>query len=393
MKVVQVSDIRDEIANGVYMAVAGLASHLPRAGVEVEAWHLSTDVKVIGQRQVRGVTVFDLPAHRKAASLVRGLPAATREFIRRRQNEADVVHLHSVFIPDNIWLSRLLTVPYILTSHGGYSPNVLRGSNRLAKMFWLARYERTLQSKAAFVHAVSEAERDELLHTWPDLSVRYVPNAVEIPPLENVPASRDFVYIGRLSAHQKGLDRLIRGFAKFAADPVAAGFRLVIGGPDWRRGQTFLESLAKELNLADRIVFIGPVFGQSKDKLLTGAHAFVLTSRWEGMPVSILESLANSTPVLITPETNVGPIVCRYEAGLLVEGNDDAIAQGLIAFARATPQQMRQYRHNARRLVEENFTWPVVAKQMHDLYADAIARKGAASPAINRQSVANAGVV
>jgi glycosyltransferase involved in cell wall biosynthesis len=379
MKVVQVSDIREEIANGVYMAVAGLAAHLPEAGVEVEAWHLSADAKTIGQRQVGGVTVFDLPAHRNAASLLWGLPAQTRQFVRQRQTQVDVVHLHSVFIPNNIWLSKLLTVPYVLTSHGGYSRNVLRGSNRLAKAFWLARYERTLQRNAKFVHAVSESEKEEIVRNWP-------------PPMDVSP-SRDFVFIGRLSAHQKGLDRLIRGFAKFAADPASAGFRLVLGGPDWRGGQASLQSLARELNLTERVVFLGPVFGRAKDQLLAGAHAFVLTSRWEGMPVSILEALASGTPVLITPETNVGPIVGRYEAGLRVEGNDEAIAQGLLALARSTPQQMRQYGQNARLLVEENFTWPVVARQMHDLYADAMGRKSTAKTEAGRQSLANVGAL
>jgi glycosyltransferase involved in cell wall biosynthesis len=388
MRVVQVSDIRLQMANGVYMAVAGLAAHLPKAGIELEAWHLSTAAKVVGQRQVAGVTVYDLPAHGNTTSLALGLPAVTREFIRRRQEAVDLVHFHSVFIPNHIWMSRLVTKPYVLTPHGGYGQNVLDGSRRLAKALWLARYERSFQRNAEFIHAVSEAERDELAGRWPDLCVRYVPNAVELPPPQEADASRDFVFIGRLSLHQKGLDRLIRGFARFAADPAAAGYRLVIAGPDWRGGRAHLERLIAQLNLGSQVVLAGSVFGEAKAKLLLSAHAFVLTSRWEGMPVSILESLAHSTPVIVTRETNIGDMVRRYGAGLEVVGSEEAIAEGLLHFAQATPDAMRSCRSAARKLVEENFTWPVIVGQLVDLYRQVVDKRTHVKSWVNRPPTA-----
>lgn len=370
MKVVQVSDIRTDIANGVYKTVAGLVMALPRAGVDVEAWHFSSKVTAIGERIVNGVRVFDLPTRGRAQSMLRSLPAVTRQFVLDRQRGVDLVHFHSVFIASNVHTAALLKVPYLVTSHGGYSSPVLNGSNKLVKRVWLALCERAYLQRSQAVHAVSEAERDEIKAKWPELNLRYVPNAIDLPalPAESPVVSKDFVFLGRLAIDHKGLDLMLHGFARFAKHVGSDGYRLILAGPDWRGCRTALERMATELGIADRIVFTGPIFGEDKDKLLAGARAFVHTSRWEGLPFSVLEAMSYGTPVLVTPETNVAHVVNRYKAGLECRGDAESIAKGFSAFAQATVAEHRGLQRAARRLIEENYTWPVVTGQMVDLY-------------------------
>jgi glycosyltransferase involved in cell wall biosynthesis len=243
----------------------------------------------------------------------------------------------------------------------------------------MAWQERAFLRRAAAVLAVSEAERKELSNRWPDLTTRYTVNAIELAPEPLMPLrpSNDFVFLGRLAIDHKGLDRMIRGFAKFAKTAGQSNpARLLLAGPNWRGSQAVLQALATEHGIADRVVFLGAIFGDDKVKLLAGARAFVHTSRWEGLPFSILESLTLGTPALLTPETNMAEVVTRYNAGLIVDGEDDgSIARGFERLARTSDAEHADMSRAARRLVEENYTWPVAIAQVQAIYEEIVARR------------------
>ena len=101
-----------------------------------------------------------------------------------------------------------------------------------------------------------------------------------------------FVAAGRLT-RQKGFDRLIDMFASMPED---AHITILGAGPD----SAALESRAERLVLGGRIDFAG--FEHSPWARYAGADAFLLPSRWEGMPNAALEALACGTPVIATPE-------------------------------------------------------------------------------------------
>jgi glycosyltransferase involved in cell wall biosynthesis len=112
-------------------------------------------------------------------------------------------------------------------------------------------------------------------------------------PLREPGAGRRFVAAGKLT-RQKGFDRLIEMFARLAGEP-----RLTILGQGAE-----LEPLRRQaaaLGVADRVSFAG--FVPSPWAAYAGADAFLLPSRWEGMPNAALEALACGTPVIATPES------------------------------------------------------------------------------------------
>lgn len=103
-------------------------------------------------------------------------------------------------------------------------------------------------------------------------------------------AGRRFVAIGRLT-RQKGFDRLLDWFAALPAD-----CRLTIlgDGPD----RATLERQRHDAGLDDRVSL--PGFSKQGWKELAQADAFLMPSRWEGMPNAALEALALGTPVIAT---------------------------------------------------------------------------------------------
>ena len=88
-------------------------------------------------------------------------------------------------------------------------------------------------------------------------------------------------------------DRLLEMFASLDADA-----RLDIYGDGAERSA--LERQALALGIADRVAM--PGFIRDPWSSLAGADAFLMPSRWEGMPNAALEALALGVPVIATPQ-------------------------------------------------------------------------------------------
>ena len=101
-----------------------------------------------------------------------------------------------------------------------------------------------------------------------------------------------FVAAGRLTA-QKGFDRLLE---MMAATPESAHLTILGEGAE----EAALRAQARRLGVEERVLFAG--FVADPWPRFAGADAFLLPSRWEGMPNAALEALACGVPVIATPE-------------------------------------------------------------------------------------------
>jgi N-acetylgalactosamine-N,N'-diacetylbacillosaminyl-diphospho-undecaprenol 4-alpha-N-acetylgalactosaminyltransferase len=122
--------------------------------------------------------------------------------------------------------------------------------------------------------------------------------------------------IGRLN-RQKGFDILIRSFAK---SDLKNRIKLVILGEGEERKN--LEELIAELKLKNQVLLFGKV--DNPFIYMKYAKFFILSSRYEGLPMVLLEALACGTPVITTDcETGPTDIVEDRENGLLVPVKDE----------------------------------------------------------------------
>ena len=129
-----------------------------------------------------------------------------------------------------------------------------------------------------------------------------------------------FVAAGRLTP-QKGFDRLLE---MVAGMPAGTHLTIFGEGPE----ASALGSLAVRLGVESRVRFTG--FDPAPWPAYAGADAFLLPSRWEGMPNAALEALACGTPVIATPES--GGLL---EAAVEVAPGGVTIAEAGDAFAAA----------------------------------------------------------
>lgn len=135
---------------------------------------------------------------------------------------------------------------------------------------------------------------------------------------------RSILFLGRLDAH-KGPDVLLR-----AASRIAGGFpdmRLLFGGDGYQQRYA---SLARELGIADRCEFMGWVTGEDKESLFAKSAVYCLPSKFEGMPMSVVEAMAHGLPTVSTPVGGTPQVISDGVDGFLVEvGNEEQLARTL----------------------------------------------------------------
>jgi glycosyltransferase involved in cell wall biosynthesis len=130
---------------------------------------------------------------------------------------------------------------------------------------------------------------------------------------------------GRLTP-QKGFDLLIPAFARVAAEHPDWRLRICGGGHE----RNALQRLIDEHGLADVATLTGPV--RRLGKQMQGASLFVLSSRFEGFPLILLEAMSKGLPV-VSFDCPTGPreVIDDHRNGILVPAGDiDALATGIL---------------------------------------------------------------
>jgi glycosyltransferase involved in cell wall biosynthesis len=302
---------------------------------------------------------------------------AARAWARDHGGGFDFAHLHSMWSPIPHGAARGLAdagVPYTLCPHGMLDDWSMARS-RARKSLHLALVSRETLARAAFLHALSEHERDCTARFGFAPPIEIVGNGVQPGEYETLPDPAAFraahpaiapgpfvVFLGRLHPG-KGLELLTRAFARVAPDFPDSS--LVLVGPD-AGAKAGIVHAAAETGIAGRVVFTGPAYGRDKLAALAGAACYALPSEHEGFSVAVCEALACGTPVIISPECHFEE-VARAGAGLVVPREESALAAALGRLL-GDAGTARAMGRRGRELVFERYTWPVIAERLLGLY-------------------------
>lgn len=138
----------------------------------------------------------------------------------------------------------------------------------------------------------------------------------------------DIVYLGRLT-YPKNPQRLMNVLAKIVAKK--PDVKIAVIGQGDLEAET--KALAETLALTNNVSFLG--FQRNPYKILHDAKVMLMTSRWEGLPMCVLESLALGTPVVSTPTDGVRELLKNGETGFLYQ-EDDILAEKCLAMVTDT---------------------------------------------------------
>jgi len=122
----------------------------------------------------------------------------------------------------------------------------------------------------------------------------------------------------------KGFDLLIKSFTIFSKSN--SGWNLTIIGDGPSRPQ--IEKMIKTSNLTDRIKLTGII--KNVEEVMRTASVFLLSSRWEGFPMTVTEALELGLPVIAYDITAMGPLVENGKEGLLAPSFDVQVFAGCM---------------------------------------------------------------
>jgi glycosyltransferase involved in cell wall biosynthesis len=190
-------------------------------------------------------------------------------------------------------------------------------------------FRRWALARNALVVVPSRRLQDLACRVWrlPAACVVYIPNGVDTarfsaPDCDGVPGfvrRPGELVIGTVAPlrPEKNIGRLLRAFAMLEfSDPL----RLVIAGEGGERVE--LERLARELGIADRVIFTGQV---PPERVLGTFDIFALSSDTEQMPNALLEAMAANRAIAAVDVGDVRSIVCEDNREFIVN-RDDAFA-------------------------------------------------------------------
>lgn len=171
---------------------------------------------------------------------------------------------------------------------------------------------------------VSQAISDKVKQLYHYQNVETIYNPIDFKAIQNAlkePINVDFHYVlavGRMTDNIKQFDKLIQCYSQSILPN--HNVKLVLVGDGAFRNQ--LEVLSQQLNLSNNVLFYGAVsnpFPYYEKALFT-----ILTSKNEGFPTVLLESLACGTPV-VAFDCQSGPseIIVNQQNGLLVDNQNE----------------------------------------------------------------------
>ena len=340
--------------NGVNVAIHNIATTQQKQGYDVEVWGITKNTHLTKHEHIYPLRLFK-PMHfpfindKKLISMLKTIPKNT------------IFHMHSGFIPEFYVFSRVLKrheFKWVISPHGVYASNRLM-KNILLKFIYKKLFENTLINEASAIHSISPSDSEPF-----DIKVRktkifFAPNAVTLNQKFKTIYSTDhslrISYCGRLAMYHKGLDLLLKSVEFLKKQKENIYLDLIGEGPD----RALLEKMTESLSINEQVTFYGKKIGQEKEEIIKKSDVFVHPSRWEGMPLAILEAASLAMPLLVSKPTNLADYILKSEAGFVINDlTPECICTMFLTVLKEKINGKLDIKGKAaRKMTVDNFSW------------------------------------
>ena len=282
-------------------------------------------------------------------------------------NHPDVVVFEGFYYMDDVRIGKMLRkekIPYIIIPRSSLTRLALRNHAWLKK--WLAHllYFNSFVKHAAAIQYLTKQESCDSIGRF-KTPYFIVPNGFSTPTEVKEVFSQKGIrasFIGRLDMFQKGLDMLLEAIVKLKIELTHTNFHLNIYGPRRYDFYKIQEELTKR-GVSNIVSLYDEVSGKEKEKILLETDLFIMTSRFEGHPMGLIEALAYGLPCLVTPGSNMYEEIDKADAGWTCQGNVNDIEKSLLKVLKQK-KLLRQKGKNAR-LLSLQYDWNKLAENFH----------------------------
>jgi glycosyltransferase involved in cell wall biosynthesis len=281
--------------------------------------------------------------------------------------------------------------PFLHTIHGvladEYAQAQLRGGmstrGKLANFFMkkLAKIEKESAINATLVVTISKYSQEKILQFYgvDSRKIRIVPNGVDTErfnPEINCSSVKErlkatsrrqiILFVGRLIP-RKGLFYLVEAAKRIVKERSETLFVIVGEGPLKSR----LMAEVKDANLGNNFTFLGDISESELPAVYGCADVFAFPSIQEGQGIALLEAQSSGKPVVAFDITGIKEAVVEKETGLLVKPESVELAEAILKLL-SDDSLRTKMGEQGRNFVQNNFTWDICARRMHDVYLEAI---------------------
>lgn len=288
-------------------------------------------------------------------------------------NNPDLVVFESFYYLDDVfhsWECLRRKIPYVITTRGALTWQG-QAQKQLKKRVANFLLFRSMVTHAASIQYLTQQE-------YLDSGDKWNPHHFIIPNGTNQRNGLVFehkqkrddikgVCIGRFDPYQKGLDLLLESVDRRKDQLRSKSITISLYGPKRMTCREDYANQISERGLEDILLVKDGVFGEDKEKVLREADFFIMTSRYEGMPMSMVEALSYGVPCFATKGTNLSEEIRKYQAGWSCETSVEGIVNAFDSLIHDT-NKLDDYRKNALSLSKE-YNWDEIGRRTHEEYA------------------------
>lgn len=207
-------------------------------------------------------------------------------------------------------------LPIVLHVHGG---NYMKNRQRP----WLVQSLITkVFSWAKHIIVLSGEEKQIVEEDFKAMNVHSLPNCIDLSEARDYKRKFEaerplsILYLGRIEKN-KGIDYILEAAKKLKADGVP--FILHFAGKEETEDEYIPQF---QVELGDSFVYHGVVFGKGKNDLLKQCDVFILPSFYEGLPMSLIETMSFGMVPIVTNVGSISSVVANKHNGLFVKVKD-----------------------------------------------------------------------
>lgn len=383
MKVLHVIPSVSPTLGGPTQVVLNLVKALRKSNIEAEIVTTNDrgdnllDVPLYQKIEYEQVPIWFLPRFSPPLKEYIFSPAIT-QWLWQNMRNYDILDNHYLFSYASTCagaIARWQNIPYTVRTMGQLAPWALAQSQRKKQLYSLL-IERHNLHRAAAIHCTSQGEAEDVRNFGIKTPTVTLPLGVNQPVsfpdakqkireiYQISPTIPIVLFLSRLH-YKKRPDLLISSLKKLALKHIK--FHLILAGTGEQDYLEYLQNLVLKSGLINQTTFSGFVTGKDKDLLLQGSDLFVLPSFSENFGIAVAEALSHGLPVIITPDIQIAPEISLANAGLIVPGEEEAIANA-IAQLLTNSEQRYQLSENGKNLVKQRYSWQTIASQLTEVY-------------------------
>lgn len=286
-------------------------------------------------------------------------------FTFKLRNEYDLVYVRTFSLPElisGVFAKKFLKKPLLLLVPGSW---ILVGKSVKVRILrFIFRMALRNADSIVFYSKLIIPEISNLVGKFDERKVVIIRNAVDTKKFlpDQGHTSKNLLYVGRIHP-LKHIEDIISALPIVTKEFSEVKLNIV-GSISNEEYFEQLQKLVAKLNCKEKVNFLGPIPHEEIYEHFFNCKIFIFMGENEGIPRAILEAMSCGKPVIAPPNSGIPDVISDRVNGFLVENNYPKKLAEKIIFLLSNEGIQQKIGVEARRTIEEEFTWDIFTKDL-----------------------------